>query len=554
MNDLRKAAAVALAAGLVFALAVAIATGIRLEPVPLALACLCFAVLAAVPAVAMSGQLPAGATTAASWATGLAAVGLYLLQLNPWVGVIGDNIVYLRDAMDLAAGKPTTGLTFGVAITAVLIPAVAWCTEQVVAAKATVALLAVLLPVGTFLVIRRHASSERALLIAALAAALPITAEYAADIMADVPHAGFNLLALWALQRYLDGPERSWQRLALASVAMGLAFHIKSAAVVIPVAAALYALLRGQWQRALWIMAGFLLWVLPWNLLQSAPAGTGGYVGTMVEQISRGEHMPDDQIGGFWHNLLYLIATKNPVDYLVNLGGLFVGTETIIEAALVVVLVLSGAITGRPRCQRSLLGWLRAPEVHDWFVLGYLALLFTLPGSPPRYLIPLLPFLLLYLCRGADWLAGLTRQTAIRRAAVPVLAVVIGVSCWVHDLDRIAFMRHQNGYPGYWSNYYQAALWLKDHVPAGSRIAARKPTLVWFWSGRPSEVYPWTADTQAGWQKLRDNFDYAIVDNLPFFQETRKFLIPMLESHRGEWDVVFVTPAPENYVVRLRRD
>jgi hypothetical protein len=554
MSDLRKTAAVALAASLVLALAVAVTTGIRLEPVPLVLACLCFAVLAAVPAVALAGGLPAGAATAASWAAAVAAGGLYLLQLNPWVGVIGDNIVYLRDAMDLAAGKPAAGLTFGVAITAALIPAVAWCSEQVVAAKATVALLAVLLPAGTFLVLRRHTTPERALLIAALTAVVPITVEYAADIMADVPHAGFNLLALWALQRYLDGPERSWPHLVVASVAMGLAFHIKSAAVVIPVAAALYSLLRGQWQRALWIMAGFLLWVLPWNLLQSAQGGKGGYIAMMVEQISRGEHMPDDQIGGFWHNLVYLIAIKNPVDYVVNLGGLLVGTQTIIEAGAVLVLLLSGAIAGRPRCDGSLLGWLRAPEVHDWFVLGYLALLFTLPGSPPRYLIALLPFLLLYVCRGADWLAGLTRQRVIQRAAVPVLAGVIGISCWVHDLNRVAFLRHQNGYPGYWGGYYQAALWLKEHTPAESRVATRKPTLVWFWSGRPSEVYPWTADTQAGWEKLRDNFDYAIVDNLPFFQETRKFLIPMLESHRGQWDVVFVTPPPENYVVRLRRD
>jgi hypothetical protein len=165
-----------------------------------------------------------------------------------------------------------------------------------------------------------------------------------------------------------------------------------------------------------------------------------------------------------------------------------------------------------------------------------------------------LPFLVLYLLRGVTWFGDLTKNERVRRAAAPVLGLILVLVCFRSDMDLIAFRRAQNGYPGYWGNYYQAALWIKDHTPPESWVAARKPTLVWFWSRRESDLYPWTRDIEAGWATLQSRFDYVLLDNLPFFSETQKYLIPILNAHRDRLEVVHVTPPPQNYVLRIRKD
>ena len=141
----------------------------------------------------------------------------------------------------------------------------------------------------------------------------------------------------------------------------------------------------------------------------------------------------------------------------------------------------------------------------------------------------------------------------LQKGAPLALAMGIFLPSFRSDLDLLTFRRCQRGYPGYWKNYYKAAIWIRDNTPSKAKVAARKPTLVWFWSGRESGLYPWTKDVKLAWRKLK-GFDYVIVDDLPFFPETRKYLIPVIRAYADSFEVVYVTPPPRNYVLRLKKN
>lgn len=551
---MRKNLLVSLASSSLILLVVARFQARSLDFLPFFLSLFLFAFLLSLLILAHFRQLPEKRCRGWLFASAMAIGGIYLMGVNPWVGIIGDNIVYLRDAMELMKGKNPLAVNYGIGITGMLIPALALFREQVVATKATIALTGLLFPLFAFFALRRFTSVDRALTLAVISGILPISVDYAAEVMADLPYAAFSLVALCAILRYLDQPGRSWAWLAGVSVALGWAYHIKSPALILALAAGVYLVLRGHLARALEIAAGMAIWVVPWMILEAKGAGKMGYFSSLADQIGRGEHMPEAEIGDFWHNLLYFLFRKNPQDYLNNLGEVFFCFDFPLEKWILLGLIVAGFTAGRGVKQGNLLSLLRSLQIHDWYTLGYLAMLFTLPGSPARYLIPVLPFLLFYLFRGVDLLTNLSRRPFLARAIPAVLTLGLFLSSFHEDMNLIAMRRGQTGYSGYWGNYYQAALWIRDNTPPGSWVAARKPTLVWFWSRRESDLYPWTLDLERGWQELKRRFDYVLVDYLPFFPETRKYLVPLIQAHADRFEVMYVTPPPENYVLRILKD
>ena len=93
---------------------------------------------------------------------------------------------------------------------------------------------------------------------------------------------------------------------------------------------------------------------------------------------------------------------------------------------------------------------------------------------------------------------------------------------------------------------------MKENTPPQSRVVTRKPTLVWFWSGREAVGYPRIEDPVKALQALK-KYDYILLDNIPAFKEKLKYIMPVINAYRGSFKVVHVSEPPKTYVIKIKK-
>ena len=487
----------------------------------------CSLVILCVAALAAFRQIPKHRYMYAALAGTLAICGLYLLTCNEWVEIIGDNIAYIRDARRLVQGKGVVDSQYGLGVKTMLMPAVILFPASVPALKVTIAVSGILFPLCTFLVLRGFIDDSRALLIALISGAFWLAVRYSNVVTADMPFPAFSLLALWAILQYIRRPGISLNWLIAAACAVGWAYHVKSPSIYLVIAAAIYLVLRKEVKKPLLLAVFASIWVLPWAIyLKVNFPESQGYLG-MTNQIARGVYIPEGEVGSFWQNFFYYFLQKNPAGYLKNLEYLLLPGDYMRQLPifekwsligwLVLILIGIGFVFGRRPANRNPLSLLRSLEVHDWYFLGYAATLFTLPGSPDRYLLPVLPFIVFYIFKGVEKicnrfpesisrskrssrnlppgrvLAVFQRRVLVRHSPVFLACVFLLPSLFV-DFGTVRARRMTPGYGKYWKSYYEASVWMRDNTPAQCRVTTRKPGLVWFWSGRETNGYPRVED------------------------------------------------------------
>ncbi len=546
----------------------------------------CSLVILCVAALAAFRQIPKHRVMRGALAGSLAICGLYLLTCNEWVEVIGDNIAYIRDAMRLVQGKGVMDSQYGLGVKTLLMPAVVLFRNSVPALKVTIAVSGFLFPLCTFLVFREFVDNNRALLIALISGAFWLAVRYSNVVTADMPFPVFSLLALWSILQYIRRPGISWGWLIAAACAAGWAYHVKSPSIYLVIAATIYLALRKEVKKPLLLVACASVWVLPWVIyLKVHFPESQGYLG-MIHQIARGAYIPEGEVGAFWQNFLYYIFKKNPAGYLQNLEYFLLPAEYMYKLPIsarwrpvgwiVLILIGIGFVFGRRPANKRPLSLLRSVEVHDWYFLGYVATLFVLPGSPDRYLLPVLPFIVFYIFKGFEGICNrfpdsippkkgfmrylpLERVTAVFQRSVLVRYYPVLLSC-VFLLPSLfadfGFIRDRRMSPGYhqaWKTYYEASVWMRDNTPPQSRVSTRKPGLVWFWSRREANGYPRVEDPVEILAALK-KFDYILLDNIPVFPEKLKYIVPAIKTFPERFKVIHTTEAPKTYVIRIIRD
>lgn len=546
----------------------------------------CMAVILCVAGLAALGRIPERRFLTSAIIGSVAVTGLYLLTCNEWVSIIGDNTVYIRDARRLASGEGVLDSQYGLGVKTMLIPAVVLFPGSVTALKATVAVSGFLFPLCAFLVLRELIDDNRALLIALISGAFWIAVDYANVVTADVPFPAFSMLALWVVLEYVKRPGISWKWLIAAAFAVGWAYHVKSPSIYLVIAAAIYLVLRREVKKPLLLVACVSVWVLPWMLYLNVNfPESQGYLG-MADQIARGVYIPEGEAGSFWQNFLFYFLQKNPADYLMNLEYFLLHrdymTQLPISAEwrpigwLVLILIVIGLVFGRTPSNGRPLSLLRSLEIHDWYVMGYVATLFTLPGSPQRYLLPIVPFIVFYIFRGVEFICNrfpesiepvkrfprylpletvtaVFQRPVLSRYSSLLLACVFLLPSLFMDFAIVRDRRMMSGYHRYWKTYYEASVWLRDNTPPETRVTSRKPSLVWFWSERKCDGYPLFEDPAKALEILK-KYDYILLDNIPFFKEKVKYIMPAIRAYPKRFTVIHTTKAPKTYVIRIIKD
>ena len=313
--------------------------------------------------------------------------------------------------------------------------------------------------------IGREAFGRPAGLVAALFLAVaPLHVAYSHMAVTDVAATALSLLALLLLLQAARGGAR--RRLIAGAVAAGLATSAKYnlGALVLPATIAAVYVCRGEvGRRAVAGGRAALLW--PRLLLARvyAPMLLAFVVGSPFVILDPSHFLHDflrqnrimdrgwlgfENVGnGFWYNLE------------VNLAGTL--------GVALVVLAIAGLAWALWR--HTAVDLLLAP-----YALAYFVYISTWKELADRYLLPVLPLLLLLAVRSCLELVDL--RPAARRVAAPAVAFVLAAALVTPLVGSVAFDRELSG-PDV---RVRAKAWVERHVPAGSIIATENygPPLV----------------------------------------------------------------------------
>jgi 4-amino-4-deoxy-L-arabinose transferase-like glycosyltransferase len=489
-------------------------------------------------------------------AAGLALLHLVLaafaLQPAPYIG--GDNGAYVALAQSLAergaylelwdpALRPHTQypplfpLLLAAAMKAGVSTWVGFALVTVACSGAAVA--------ASYLWMRRVSTPAIALAAGALLAVVPGPLVLAHEVLSDVPFWALALLALWAAVPCEEGRGRLGWAIAAAALAAA-AYMTRSAGLPLIVALAASFALRRRW-RELALLGGIagapaVLW---W--MRGRALGAAGYTAHLryldPYQPSMGTLDAAGWAGRIAKNLAHYLGEHLPV----VLGG----TEPLRVAAGSVLVVL------------ALAGWarrLRGARAAELFVPLYAGLLLIWPAtwSGERFLLPILPLLLVYAGETVrDGAATLRmRPRAVGVAAAVALAMVVLPGTSRHVREGVWCTRaYLDGHPlpcltPVWHDLLAVPMMARGKLPPSAVVLSRKPTLFYALSGYPSRIYPPSADPDAFFRAAREaGAEWVLVDRVPDLAPI--FLHPVLRARSGDFCLVPSLSLPNAALARI---
>lgn len=488
-----------------------------------------------------------------------------LLTFDPKLYINGDNVEYIRLAEAARHGEPWGSAKFP--------PFFPWLLTLPQAIFGTALLpqkilvYAVYLAAAWFLLRRSRALFPRGYgePIAWIAMTLIPVLEFGHYVMSEVPYLCLSLLALAAFDRVAGGRRdpgdpalRDRGRLVpivLCALAAAGTFYTRSVGMSLWGALALAFLVRRNLSRRdRWIFfAVSILLVLPWTL-RSILGPPNPYfrqlirvnpfypeygtldLSSLLERIGQnariylGGEIPTDLTPGLFR------WTYDPPDRRYLFLPMYLAW---------IPLLLVGIGLARSVRRREPLGF---------YVVLYLItnLLWPTLWTGLRFLVPVLPFLALFLFDGLFWLLGLRGGFAIARRRIAGIVLVVWILLAIRLQTILA--REVRHYPPDWDAYFKAAAWIRENADPSEVIVDRKPAMLTYVTGRRAVTFPREGDPEKmiEWMK-GERIGYVLVPAIPY-DDIGRYLIPAVQREQAHFVPVFEVEHPYTVVLRFRPD
>jgi len=492
---------------------------------------------------------------------------LCLALFEPKMHTGGDNCSYIILAgsilragdgysQDISPGppKPQTQYPFGYPL--LLAPVVALFGPNVLALKA----LSVIFSLGVvfvFSLLARRLTSSPAWAALTIAVAVnPVLVEYSHWILSEIAFQFFSILTFYLMIRAeKDNRPRSGRFFWAGVLVMAFAAHVRTVGVAFVLAGFAYLALKRSWRMlAVFTVAASLL-LAPW-IIRNKMVGEKeqDYVAVtfMKDPYSPGKgNIGFSDLPGRMVDNLKIYTLREMPRTVMGPAGQSTGGWVAATGAVLSLLVLLGLV-------RSLMHGIGLLEV---YVPVYMGVLLIRPEvwSDVRFIMPLVPFFLLYLADGAafslGWLrAGLFNAGVIRTAAlllVALLGVIVQVRLVPDNLNMIGrYMRGERyaGYPAAWRSFFQAGDWVRENTPEQSVITVRKLRLFYIHTGRRVIGYPFTTDADSVLDRICTS-DYVVVDAVS--GTTYRYLIPAIQKAPERFKLVYRLDDPFTGVLEV---
>ena len=445
--------------------------------------------------------------------------------------------------------------------------------------------------------VRQMMSRRDAMILTPLVAVNPIIFKYSSDILSDTPYWAFSMLAIYAAWRFQKNQEPQavgagkpmpWFFLTVLMIILCALTRQIGVALVVAFLATLS--LKKQWRLLITAALLFIVTVGGWqsyehfyrlqhrsDISSLNQQGVQEVLDKSPIKLEYVKHFLVDRPVDLDQNRMQTtpaILLQNMADRVeaytkISLDHLLPGfkskghkvnlTHLWPLMALFWLLVFTG-----------LWNLLRRFPFAGLYICVYMGVLLVYPYISQRFLLPVFPIILLCTYSGVltirDWLsAKFTLCRKLASAAVP-LFLLLALTGHLPDTVRWVNAGYQlkkaNQGPSLRKGnkaYYETLLWLKRNTPQNSLIISRKPPVVYFYSGRRSTAFPFTAHQDklfAYIQEKRERYGkqfphiYIFEDNV--FGSSTRYLKPTVEKYQDHLSLVYTDSVTQSRVWLLK--
>lgn len=299
----------------------------------------------------------------------------------------------------------------------------------------------------------------------------PIIARWIAVVLLTLPWVLFlsattmpeALFALACTASLLMSEDDSYTKLIAGAALASAAFLLRSAGAALLVAWLIVLISRRRWRSAAIFSTVVGVVVGPWLIWQAAHPATLDFVGRYYTKFNYQRIF--GSAGANPLNALSTLATICP------LGGIQFGSISTLFQLMAGLLCIVGLIRSFANRDFSLSA--------VWFAVN-LAIVFCWLFSPVRYQVPL-------------YAVALTLLTKAVRCARPAFVLILAIFALINmgDLFILRQVTSQQGSPTWalrpsdsWPQTLKGMLWLRDHTPRDSVVAANCDPSVFLYTGR----------------------------------------------------------------------
>jgi hypothetical protein len=452
----------------------------------------------------------------------------------------------------------------------------------------SVAALSFLALTYRYLTSHGYSTPLQALIVVGLAAINWRTIILASGMYSEMPFAALSVAGLHLAERDTSG-KRTWMNGLLLGVLLGLVFLTRSSGLVLLVSVVAYFALRKNWRRGAVVLATGGLFVLGWvwwcyqNKTSDGGINTAyytSYLGHLQQTIAGLQATSNSSALSVYLNI---ILTNFIGGILVSVpvvcSGLNYGWMSSPGSSVVTFLFLLLLLLVLVKCFVKHMAS-RIRLLHIYLLSSFAIYLLWLPGvAYDRFLMPLLPFLLVFLVRGFDQdftaakndlKAGDTVRKFSGGVIVLTLLAALGLGLYSYGSGMYRYFAMTNASEVRAAEDSQAIAWLTEHADRSDTIACYRDPKYFLYTGNKAvrsfpmtEDYTWQED-EASMSKLaagifrvldEANTRYLVVTSTDFELEDnpqlrRTILDRLIEEHPQKFALAFKSPDGRSRIYR----
>ncbi len=389
---------------------------------------------------------------------------------------------------------------------------------------------------------------EKVVMIMAFYVSVPLLITFNHWILSEMPFLCFSLGAIYFFMKARADKDYFYY---VSFICATYSCFIRMAGISLILAMGFFLVLRKQYKHFAVFLLIFLAVFIPWFIRNSNIPHEWGYLDQLLAKhpyrMEMGRVNVLELLERAKDNFTIYVFTEYPLTlfpFFENKGDVLM-----IIGTFLTLFVIIGFATR-----------IRSLSAIELYFLISLIILFAWPQSwsSQRFLLPILPFCILYTYFSLFWISRKFKARYIVQIVTGFL-VLLNLLYIIPQVEETfknnsAYLSGDQyaGYTPKWRVYFGLIDLIRENVPPGNIIMARKPQFVYLLAKRKSFVFPFTSDHN----KIKDAInrsDYILIDNLSGLIQTRLFVLPVLQKEPQNYGIVGVSPDSGFYVLKVKK-